>query len=84
MRNQLFVFEDLRKITPIRGQGRNSPSSTQWGGHHIVDRRVLEPLLTALRKFAEVIRKALVGHVDAYAAYVLSAYFLLVIVAGIL
>jgi hypothetical protein len=44
-------------------------------GHHIVDRRVLEPLLAALREFAEVIRKARVGYVDAYAAYVLPAIF---------
>jgi hypothetical protein len=55
------------------------------GVHHIVDRRVLEPLLTALRKFADIIRKTLVGHVDAYAAYVLLAMpFLLAIVAGTL
>jgi hypothetical protein len=49
---------------------------------HIVDRFVLEPPLVALRSMANVVRKMHVGHVNAYAAYVLLA-LLLVLVIGV-
>jgi hydrogenase-4 component B len=49
---------------------------------HIVDRFVLEPPLVGLRSMANVVRKMHVGHVNAYAAYVLLA-LLLVLVIGV-
>jgi hydrogenase-4 component B len=51
---------------------------------HIVDRLILEPPVTVLRKLAAIVRRMHVGHVNAYAAYVLLALLLvLVISAGI-
>ena len=49
---------------------------------HIVDRFVLDPPVTVLRALAGVVRKMHVGHVNAYAAYVLIA-MLLVLVIGV-
>jgi hypothetical protein len=40
---------------------------------HIVDRLILEPPVTVLRQLAAIVRKMHVGHVNAYAAYVLLA-----------
>ena len=48
---------------------------------HIVDRLVLGPPILALRSAADVVRKMHVGHVNAYAAYVLIT-LLLVLVVG--
>ncbi len=51
---------------------------------HIMDRLVLEPPVAAMRGLASIARKMHVGHVNAYAAYVLLAMlFVLVIGAGI-
>jgi hydrogenase-4 component B len=51
---------------------------------HIVDRLILEPPVTVLRQLAAIVRGMHVGHVNAYAAYVLLALlFVLVISAGI-
>jgi hydrogenase-4 component B len=49
---------------------------------HIVDRFVLQPPITILRNLAEVARRMHVGHVNAYAAYVLLA-LLLVLIVGV-
>ena len=48
---------------------------------HIVDRFVLEPPI-ALRGLADIARRMHVGHVNAYAAYVLLA-LLIVLVVGV-
>lgn len=48
---------------------------------HIVDRLVLEPPVYGLRWLASIVRRMHVGHVNAYAAYVLLA-LLLVLVLG--
>ncbi len=48
---------------------------------HIVDRFVLDPPVRALGILAAIVRKMHVGHVNAYAAYVLLA-MLLALVAG--
>jgi hydrogenase-4 component B len=48
---------------------------------HIVDRLVLGPPILALRSVAGVVRKMHVGHVNAYAAYVLIT-LLLVLILG--
>jgi hydrogenase-4 component B len=51
---------------------------------HIVDRFVLRPPVDGLRRVADIVRRMHVGHVNAYAAYVLLALlFVLVIGAGI-
>lgn len=51
---------------------------------HTVDRLVLDPSIASMRQLANVARKMHVGHVNAYAAYVLLAMLLvLVIGAGI-
>jgi hydrogenase-4 component B len=51
---------------------------------HVVDRLVIEPLVASLRWLASVVRRMHVGHVNAYAAYVLLAMlFVLIIGAGI-
>jgi hydrogenase-4 component B len=49
---------------------------------HIVDRMVLDPSISALRRLANVARKMHVGHVNAYAAYVLLA-MLVVLIIGV-
>jgi hydrogenase-4 component B len=49
---------------------------------HIIDRFVLEPPIKVLRNLAEVARRMHVGHVNAYAAYVLLA-LLIVLVVGV-
>ncbi|MFZ2136985.1 MAG: hypothetical protein WAV78_08650 [Xanthobacteraceae bacterium] len=50
---------------------------------HIIDRLVIDPPVTALRWLASVVRRMHVGHVNAYAAYVLLAMlFVLIIGAG--
>jgi len=48
---------------------------------HIVDRWILSPPVAGLRSLAGVIRKMHVGHVNAYAGYVLLA-MLVVLVLG--
>jgi len=48
----------------------------------LVDRLVLGPPVSALRRVADVVRRMHVGHVNAYAAYVLVT-LLLVLIAGI-
>jgi hydrogenase-4 component B len=48
---------------------------------HIVDRWVLEPPIHALGRLAQLVRRMHVGHVNAYAAYVLLT-MLLVLVLG--
>ena len=48
----------------------------------IVDRLMLGPPVDALRAVADVVRKMHVGHVNAYAAYLLLA-LLLTLIAGI-
>jgi len=48
---------------------------------HIVDRFVLGPPVHGLRRVADVVRKMHVGHVNAYAAYVLLV-LLFVLIAG--
>jgi hypothetical protein len=51
---------------------------------HVVDRLVIEPPVTGLRWLASVVRRMHVGHVNAYAAYVLLALLLVLIIgAGI-
>lgn len=51
---------------------------------HIVDRLLLDPSIASLRQLAAIARKMHVGHVNAYAAYVLLAMLLaLVLGAGI-
>jgi hydrogenase-4 component B len=49
---------------------------------HIVDRLVIEPPVTALRWLASVVRRMHVGHVNAYAAYVLLALILVLIIGA--
>ena len=49
---------------------------------HIIDRFVLQPPINILRNLAEVARRMHVGHVNAYAAYVLLA-LLIVLVVGV-
>jgi hydrogenase-4 component B len=49
---------------------------------HIVDRLVLGPPILALRSVADVVRKMHVGHVNAYAAYVLITLLLVLIVGS--
>jgi hydrogenase-4 component B len=52
---------------------------------HIVDRLLLYPPVHGLRKLAEFARKMHVGHVNAYAAYVLLAMlFVLILGTGVL
>jgi hypothetical protein len=48
---------------------------------HIVDRLVLDPSIASMRRLESIARKMHVGHVNAYAAYVLLA-LLLVLVIG--
>jgi hydrogenase-4 component B len=48
---------------------------------HVVDRFIIEPPVAVLRRLASIVRKMHVGHVNAYAAYVLLA-MLLVLVVG--
>jgi hydrogenase-4 component B len=51
---------------------------------HIVDRLALDPLVTSVQWLASVVRKMHVGHVNAYAAYVLLAMlFVLIVGAGV-
>ena len=51
---------------------------------HIVDRLVLGPPVHVLRRIADVVRKMHVGHVNAYAAYVLLTLLLVLLIgAGI-
>jgi hydrogenase-4 component B len=51
---------------------------------HIIDRFVLDPPVAALRALANIVRRMHVGHVNAYAAYVLLAMlFVLIIGVGI-
>jgi hydrogenase-4 component B len=47
---------------------------------HIVDRWVLDPPVSGLRRLATIVRKMHVGNVNAYAAYVLVAMLLVLIV----
>jgi hydrogenase-4 component B len=49
---------------------------------HIIDRYILQPPINALRRLAALARRMQVGHVNAYAAYVLIA-ILLVLVIGV-
>jgi hydrogenase-4 component B len=49
---------------------------------HIVDRFVLNPPVTGLRRIAAIVRRMHVGHVNAYAAYVLIALLLVLIVGA--
>jgi hydrogenase-4 component B len=49
---------------------------------HIIDRFVLQPPISALRDLADFARRMHVGHVNAYAAYVLMA-LLIVLVVGV-
>jgi hypothetical protein len=49
---------------------------------HIIDRFVLQPPIHALRDIAAFVRRMHVGHVNAYAAYVLLA-ILIVLVVGV-
>ena len=51
---------------------------------HIVDRLMLGPPVDVLRRAAAVVRRMHVGHVNAYAAYVLIALLLVLIVGGLL
>jgi hydrogenase-4 component B len=52
---------------------------------HVIDRLVLEPPIAAMRGLANIARKMHVGHVNAYAAYVLLAMlFALLIGVGFL
>ena len=51
---------------------------------HIVDRLALDPAIAAARFFANLARRMHVGHVNAYAAYVLIATLLVLLLgAGI-
>jgi hydrogenase-4 component B len=51
---------------------------------HIVDRLVLDPSIAFMRRLANVARKMHVGHVNAYAAYVLLAMLIVLLIgAGI-
>jgi hypothetical protein len=51
---------------------------------HVIDRFVLGPPVTSLQWLASIVRRMHVGHVNAYAAYVLAALLLaLVVGAGI-
>jgi hydrogenase-4 component B len=51
---------------------------------HIVDRLALDPLVRFVQQLASVVRKMHVGHVNAYAAYVLLAMlFVLILGAGV-
>jgi hydrogenase-4 component B len=47
---------------------------------HIVDRLVIEPPVTGLRWLASIVRRMHVGHVNAYAAYVLVTLLLVLII----
>ena len=49
---------------------------------HVIDRFVLQPPIDALRNLAAVARRMHVGHVNAYAAYVLLA-MLIVLIVGV-
>jgi hydrogenase-4 component B len=49
---------------------------------HIVDRLVLGPPVIALRWLAAIVRKMHVGHVNAYAAYVLAALLLVLLIGA--
>jgi hydrogenase-4 component B len=51
---------------------------------HIVDRLVLDPLIASMRGAAAVVRKMHVGHVNAYAAYVLLTMLFVLIVGAVL
>jgi hypothetical protein len=50
---------------------------------HIVDRFVLGPPVQGLRWAADIVRKMHVGHVNAYAAYVLFALLFVLIVGSV-
>ncbi len=47
---------------------------------HVVDRLVLEPVLAAIRRLAGILRRMHIGHVNAYAAYVLLTALLVLLV----
>lgn len=49
---------------------------------HIVDRLLLGPPVRALRRVADVVRKMHVGHVNAYAAYILLTLLVVLIVGA--
>jgi hydrogenase-4 component B len=51
---------------------------------HIVDRLVLEPLIASMGQAAAIARKMHVGHVNAYAAYVLLTMLVVLIVGAVL
>jgi hydrogenase-4 component B len=51
---------------------------------HIVDRLVLDPTIASMRRVAGVARKMHVGHVNAYAAYVLLTMLFVLIVGAVL
>ena len=51
---------------------------------HIVDRLVLDPLIAPMGRAATVARKMHVGHVNAYAAYVLLTMLFVLIVGAVL
>jgi hydrogenase-4 component B len=51
---------------------------------HIVDRLVLDPLIASLGRAAAIARKMHVGHVNAYAAYVLLTMLSVLIVGAVL
>jgi hydrogenase-4 component B len=47
---------------------------------HIVDRLVLDPSIAGMRRIANIVRKMHVGHVNAYAAYVLLALLIVLLI----
>ena len=47
---------------------------------HVIDRFILQPPIDALRDVAALVRRMHVGHVNAYAAYVLFALLIVLIV----
>ena len=51
---------------------------------HIVDRLVLDPLIASMGRAAAIARKMHVGHVNAYAAYVLLTMLIVLIVGAVL
>jgi hydrogenase-4 component B len=51
---------------------------------HIVDRLVLDPLIASMGRAAALARKMHVGHVNAYAAYVLLTMLVVLIVGAVL
>ncbi len=54
----------------------------EYAEFHIVDRLILAPPVYGLRRAAAVVRKMHVGHVNAYAAYVLLAVLFVLIVGS--